>query len=406
MSAVGRRRILFVAESVTLAHVARAHSLARALDPAEYEVHLAWDPRYNAILGTLAGAYHPIASLPGEVFLSRLSAGAPMHDVATLRSYVEEDLRVIRDTRAEIVVSDFRLSLAASARIAGVPLVTVANAYWSPYGNQSFMFPEYDYPLSDMVGPVAARALFRLFRRPGFAAHTRPLNRVLSERGLSRIGWDIRRMYTYGDLTLYADIPGLAVTDELPSAHRYVGAVLWSPTVTPPGWWQTLAVDQKWLYVTLGSSGASEALVEVLRGLADFGMPVVAATAGRAADLRQVPANAHVADFLPGEEAARRAALVICNGGSPTTYQALAAGVPVIGLVSNNMDQHLNMANVRRAGCGEVLRARDVKAADVSRVAARILSGEGYHMAARRSAEAHRTCSYTANFPEALRAVP
>ena len=35
-------RILFLAEAVTLAHVARAVALARSLDPDQYGVHLAW----------------------------------------------------------------------------------------------------------------------------------------------------------------------------------------------------------------------------------------------------------------------------------------------------------------------------------------------------------------------------
>lgn len=68
-----------------------------------------------------------------------------------------------------------------------------------------------------------------------------------------------------------------------------------------------------------------------LNALADLPVTVIAATAGRN-HLKNVPANAFVADYLPGEAAAARSAVVLCNGGSPTTQQALAAGVPVIGL--------------------------------------------------------------------------
>jgi UDP:flavonoid glycosyltransferase YjiC (YdhE family) len=82
---------------------------------------------------------------------------------------------------------------------------------------------------------------------------------------------------------------------------------------------------------------------------------VLAATAGKVA-LASVPANARVADYLPGEEAARRAALVVCNGGSPTSHQALAAGVPVLG-IAGNLDQFLNMQGIVEAGAGALLRA-------------------------------------------------
>jgi UDP:flavonoid glycosyltransferase YjiC (YdhE family) len=63
-----------------------------------------------------------------------------------------------------------------------------------------------------------------------------------------------------------------------------------------------------------------------------------------------------VADYLPGGDAASRAEIVICNGGSPTASQALAAGRPVLGLCSN-LDQFLNMRAVHARGAGVALRA-------------------------------------------------
>jgi UDP:flavonoid glycosyltransferase YjiC (YdhE family) len=135
---------------------------------------------------------------------------------------------------------------------------------------------------------------------------------------------------------------------DLPTSHQYIGPVLWSPTVEPPAWWDSLPTDRPIVYVTLGSSGRSDLLEVVLQALAGLPVTVIAATAGRI-DPKTVPPNAFVADYLPGEEAASRAAVVICNGGSPTTQQALAAGKPVIGIASN-LDQHLNMAAIERRG--------------------------------------------------------
>ena len=48
--------------------------------------------------------------------------------------------------------------------------------------------------------------------------------------------------------------------------------------------------------------------------------------------------------------------MVICNGGSLTSYQALAAGKPIIGLPSN-LDQFLNMQALERSGAGVGIRA-------------------------------------------------
>ena len=393
------RRILFIAEAVTLAHVARTFVLARSLDRNHFDVHLAWDPRFNALLGELANPFHPLQSLPTDEFLRRLSRSYPMHDAGTLRSYVRDDLATIETVKPDLIIGDFRLSLAVSAEIAGVPLVTIANAYWSPFRRQRFVFSEYDYPLSKFVGQAAALRLFPLLRPLAFATHTAPLNTVRREHGLPRIGHDVRSMYTYGNCTAYADIPELVPTENLPPSHRYIGAVLWSPSVPFPPWWHELPADKPIVYVTPGSSGDAPVLPKVLEALADLPITVIASTAGRIG-IRNAPANARITEFLPGTEAAARAALVICNGGSPTTYQALAAGTPVLGLVSNNMDQHLNMEGVRRVRAGEVLRARDVEARCIRQTVLAILQTADYAAAAKVIANAHREWDSASKFAE------
>jgi UDP:flavonoid glycosyltransferase YjiC (YdhE family) len=392
-------RILFIAEAVTLAHVARSFVLARSLDRNRFDVHLAWDARFNTLLGEMLEPFYPLQSLPTEEFLRRLSRSYPMHDTGTLRSYVRDDLATIETVKPDVIVGDFRLSLAVSAQIAGVPLVTVANAYWSPFRRQTFVFPEYDYPLSRIVGQAMALRLFPLLRPLAFATHTAPLNAVLREHGLPPIGRDVRTMYTYGDCTAYADIPELVPIENLPPSHRYIGAVLWSPSVPFPAWWDDLPADKPIVYVTLGSSGDALALPKVLEALADLPITVIASTAGRIG-IRNAPTNARITEFLPGIEVARRAALVICNGGSPTTYQALAAGTPVLGLVSNNMDQHLNMEAVRRVGAGEVLRGRDVDTRCMRETVLGILQTDDYAAAAKVIANAHREWDSTSQFAQ------
>ena len=109
----GRRpRILFISEAVTLAHIVRPIALAQDLDPARYEVVLASDPRYRALLGHLAIPLRAIRTIPSECFLEALVRGRPLYDAETLRGYVREDLEVIEETSPDLIVGDFRLSLA------------------------------------------------------------------------------------------------------------------------------------------------------------------------------------------------------------------------------------------------------------------------------------------------------
>ncbi|MFV3649013.1 glycosyltransferase, partial [Mycobacterium tuberculosis] len=140
------------------------------------------------------------------------------------------------------------------------------------------------------------------------------------------------------------------------------------------------------VYATLGTSGGRNLLQLVLNALAELPVTVIAATAGRS-DLKTVPANAFVADYLPGEAAAARSAVVVCNGGSLTTQQALVAGVPVIG-VAGNLDQHLNMEAVERAGAGVLLRTERLKSQRVAGAVMQVISRSEYRQAAARLADA------------------
>ena len=378
-----RPKVLFFAEAVTLAHVARPLTLARGLDPARYEVAFASAPRYEGFWGDLQPRVRPIRSISGAEFLDALARGNPLYSAATLRGYVEEDLEVIREVRPDVIVGDFRLSLSVSARLAGVPYLTITNAYWSPYARQRFPLPE--LPMVRRLGLPLARALFSAVRPLAFALHTIPLNRVRREYGLPSLGADLRRIYTDADLTLYADVPEMIPTFGLPPNHRYLGPILWSPEVATPRWWGEVIPDNPLIYVNLGSSGPAGLLPVVLDGLADLPVTVIAATLGRPLP-RAAPENARTAEYLPGEAAAARARLVICNGGSPATHQALAVGVPILGIPSN-MDQHLNLESVRRLGAGEWVRS-DRASADALRAAARcILDDPQYAQEAARLAE-------------------
>lgn len=365
-----RHRVLFFAEAATLAHVARPMVQARALEDAGYEVHFACDPRYQALFRPLARPWRPIQSISSQAFLQALATGSPLYSAERLSAYVEEDRRVIAAVAPDLIVGDFRLSLSISARLAGIHYLAITNAYWSPYARPHYLVPE--LPITRVLGVPLANTLFKLTRPLAFALHTRPLNRVRKAYGLPSLGLDLRRTYTDADQTLYADLPGLIPTFDRPATHHYIGPINWSPDIALPPWWDQLPEDRPVIYVTLGSSGQSELLPRVLAALAELPVAVIAATAGLI-DVQQAPTNVFVADYLPGDQAAARARLVICNGGSPTTLQALSAGVPVIGIASN-LDQYLNMGYLERAGVGSLIRSGQLASAPLSRLVESMLT--------------------------------
>lgn len=380
-----RKKILFVAEAVTLAHVARPLALAQALDRQRYDVHFACAPGYEMFLKGSDLHTWSLHSIASAQFLAALAQGKPVYAAATLTRYVQDDLRLLQSLRPDVVVGDFRLSLSVSARLARVPYVGIINAYWSPYVAQRYRVPA--LPLSRLLPIPLAQRLFDLVRPVAFALHSLPLNRVRRAYQLPSLGTDLRRIYTDADQVLYADIPDMFPAHDLPRTHSYLGPVLWSPPIGLPSWWDALPHGRDIVYVTLGSSGQGALLPQVLKALAPLPLMVIAASAGAStAQPGVLPDNARVAQYLPGEMAAARSRLVICNGGSPTSQQALAAGVPVLG-IAGNLDQYLNMDGVLRSGAGALLRSDRLAEQPLRSAVLRLLSEPEPAAAARQLAQ-------------------
>ncbi|BCA55723.1 hypothetical protein W02_28630 [Nitrospira sp. KM1] len=368
-----RRRILFVAESVSLAHVARTVALARTLDPELYDLHMACDPRYLPLFGSLHPTLHHIRSITSEQFQERLRTGSPLYSSDELRAYVSEELRLLADLNPHAVVGDFRLSLSVSARVVRIPYLTVTNAHWSPYAPSRYVVPE--LTMTDRLGVRAGQWCFDLIRPLIFVQQSWALNNVRREYGLPSLDYTLPHVFTDADETLYADLPKLVPTFDCPAHHHYIGPVLWSPP-TRPSWWKGISKDRPIVYVSLGSTGPHDLLNTVLETLEVLGLCGMVSTAGKPAP-SSIPDHVFLSPFVPGLEAAERSALIICNGGSATVYQALTAGIPVLGIPSN-LDQFLMMEYAARAGTGAYVRPREAAVQDLAPILHDLLTDPEY----------------------------
>ena len=364
-----------------MAHVARPIVLANSLEGMGHELVMACDDRYKRFMTDMTWQTLPLHSISSQRFLRSLAWGTPVYDLPTLRRYVSDDTDLIKRVKPDLIIGDFRLSLSVSARLVGIPYTTITNAYWSPY-IQNMTFPLPVLPLSRCLPLALAQPIFDAVKLRAFSLHCRPLNRLREEHGYPPFGNDLRLAYTDADYTLYADAPAMFPIDNLPSHHHFLGPILWSPPVSTPSWWHDLPTDKPVVYVTLGSSGSPRVMRIVIDALTDQPVTVIASTAG-APIPKTLSKNLRVADYLPGIEVAARASLVICNGGSPTSQQALACGVPVLGIASN-MDQFLNMAAVVRSGAGKVVRADRLCVRSLREAVFRMISEPDYRYGAKR----------------------
>lgn len=349
-----RMRVLFAAEAVSLAHVARPTLLAQSLDPASFEVVFASSGEFPICASLPEWLLRPIHSIAPAEFMRRLASGSPVYTESELSSYVASDIAMLEELRPDAVVADFRLSMSIAARKVGVPLFSVCNAYWSPYAADRKMLAP-DLAAARYLGFPLLDAFFRASWPLASRYHCRPMNAVRLAYGLGPVQ-SIREYYCDGDFVLYADTPTLVPTSGAPKSHRYVGPIVWSPQMDLPAWWgDATKQSRQCVYVALGSTGNVDLLPTIVQVCRDIDAVCIVSTAGRQAPMAEPP-NVYSEAFLPGGVAAAVADLVICNGGNPTASQALQQGTPVLGICSN-LDQVLNMLAVQRVGAGRLMRA-------------------------------------------------
>ena len=383
-----KKRVLLFAEAVTLAHVARPLCFAAGLDRDRYRIAIACASHAAAHVAAAGIEHLELDSIAPRRFLDSLARGRAVYDAETLHRYVQADLARIERFAPDLVVGDFRLSLSVSARLARIPYVTIASAYWSPY----YTPPRWQVPslpLTNCLPLGLAQAIFSVARPVAFAAHCAPLNGVRARYGLPALPRDLRRIYTDADVVAYSDLPELFPLDQMPPTHCFLGPALWQPACQPPPWWNDVPGGRPCVYVTMGSSGDARLLPRIVEALAP--LPVTLLVSGAALPAAAT-ANVLHAPFLPGLQAAQRSRLVVCNGGSLTAYQALVGGAPVLGIASN-LDQFLNMQAFQRAGLGRMLRADRLTIDTLREEAAAMLSnaaGEGVLSSWRGRAAARR----------------
>jgi UDP:flavonoid glycosyltransferase YjiC (YdhE family) len=142
-------------------------------------------------------------------------------------------------------------------------------------------------------------------------------------------------------------------------------------------------------------------LAVTLEALAELPVSVVAAAAG-ALPPTTLPGNAYLADYLPGDQCVARAGLTICNGGTMSGQQSLAAGVPMLGLVTH-ADQLAFARAVSAAEAGEWLAASRADSTSIRQLVLRMLRRDHYRAAAQRLARIFAGYDANARFRQLVR---
>jgi UDP:flavonoid glycosyltransferase YjiC (YdhE family) len=373
------KRILFLSEGATMAHLARPLMLADSLDPSVYEIHFRAAERFSGYLQGKPYSTGTIWSMPSEQFLDNIARGKPLFPAEVLRRYVREERDLLRAIRPDLVIGDLRLSLPISARLENAPWAMITNAYWSPWAKKRSIIPE--IPLTRVFPPRWLNPIYGLVEPLAFSLHVAHMNRVRKEFGVPPLPRDLRQMYMDATHVLYADVPEFIPVVGAPAHHHYVGPCDWTPPGPLPDWWDEMLGDPKpKVVVALGSSGPWRVLPHLLAALARLPVSVVLAASGH--EVAPFGAVKYKAPLLPLRAAAAASRVVVSHGGSTGVYPAVAEGTPVLALPSN-ADQQLSAAVLEENGAGISVRVEEASERRLKSALERLMFEEPLGKAAR-----------------------
>jgi UDP:flavonoid glycosyltransferase YjiC (YdhE family) len=200
--------------------------------------------------------------------------------------------------------------------------------------------------------------LLKLFSRPFLWR----MNRLLRSYG-------IREPMTFDDYiesddqVFLCDVPEFSPAGILPASYHYVGPLYWEKGGNRPDWLNDFSPTDRIVYVSLGSTGTPELLDVIVRALRGRGYKL-AVTCGMP-DSGTLETDfgdgVYVERFMDAGPVLERAFAVLCHAGNGTVYQALASGVPVIG-IPTHLEQRFNAQRVEALGLGRNLDLKLLKA--------------------------------------------
>lgn len=373
--------ILFYVESISLCHLARMITIAEILRPLGHAIVFACGENHRKLVEEKGFSAHTVPLTPPELVYGRLQQFQPMYQLGDLETYFQHDLKLISTLKPSLVLFDMRLTIPLVCRKLGLPAVSVVNGIWTPYFLEPKSTPFYirnachlpqhalDYVYNSRIGKAFEPLLARRF-----ASALDPLYEHHGEAALH----DFRNYTSAGNRCLVADIPELVPLSKHLPTTIHIGPALWDPPASLRGQSVSIPKDRPAIYMSLGTSLFPDSLVgPSVQALLVAGYRVVLQTGGRA--FPNLPSNPrlHVYNFVANSEVLRQVALLISHGGVTTSYEALVAGVPIVGIPSFS-DQQWNMDRVVISGAGKMLNPSQVTPKLLVKTTDALLSDERY----------------------------
>lgn len=363
------KRVLVIGDSMSLAHVSRAIVVARRLIREGANVVFATGPAHQALARQEGFDPREVYCVSPEYAHAAIRRGSHIFDLKTLKRYVDSDLALIRRESPELIVGDMRMSLNISAELAGVEYWSIVSGYLTRYYSAP-QSPPRTFPLLRMLGSRISRAVYPAVKGMMLRHYAANFQRYRRELGLSEVE-NVFDVIASPHRNLIADLPRFIPCARLPAHFDYVGPLLWEPDVPDPPWLDQLDSDAPTAYVSMGSTGDARDLSRILVSLRNAGWQVMATTG----NLDDAGDGIFTCKYARGSTLLNRSHVLVCHGGSGTLYQAIAHGVPVVGVPTFH-DQETNLERAEALRWGIALDPSGWRESDLRAAVERVRTSE------------------------------
>lgn len=289
---------------------------------------------------------------------------------------VPREIAFLKQVKPAAVLTGWCLSVAISARAAGVPFVNVLHSTsvreyyeaglqsWPDRSNffwVKWLFRNDEARMNRWISSLVLK----------LAAPIKAYNQVGPKFGVPQFKNFIDLIE--GDHTLLADIPEWVGFSKVRDNLHYIGPLPTRIESPIPEGIANLPRDLPIVYFAMGSSGKPSLIAQIVQGFQNKPYRVIAPVQAHIERLKvSVPENVVVTGFLPAHKVNRMADISVIHGGQNTVMNACLSGTPIVG-IGMHPEQQANLDACVRKGFAIRLNKRRARAADVLSAIARLL---------------------------------
>jgi UDP:flavonoid glycosyltransferase YjiC (YdhE family) len=346
------KKILIIADGITMAHPTRMDQLASMIDGDKFEIHFATPEAYFPMLTVRSNSrvtLHSITSVSTKDFTKRLYQTKFPWTNEDLDRQLAEDLELIKKIKPDVIIGDSRLSLIGACRMEKIPYYNLVNFHWNPTFDPLPLVPSYFF--IKLTGRALGTFVHNLVAKHVVSSRVNQINKWLTAVGCSPVK-SIADFYCQGDYLFFPDLKENFLNKKHPQNGYFIGPLIWkNKKTTWPKDWGELNPAKKYALVSMGSSGNTSHVPKIVEGLNSLGFTVLyVGPKSIFKDLTKY--DMLTADFIPLDVALNYCSLAIGNGGTGTTYYYLSRGIPFYN-VPTNLDQYLNVEQLKHLGLSD-----------------------------------------------------